>query len=68
MFHSKTRENVKETILQSFLKEDGGVLFFTIAFGMGIDVKGVTRFVHIGPSSESEDYLQESGEGRKNRI
>jgi hypothetical protein len=63
MFHSKTRENVKETILQSFFKEDGHVrvLFCTIAFGMGIDVKGVTRVVHIGPSSEIEDYLQESG-------
>ena len=63
MFHSKTDDDVKSTVLKSFTEEKGHIriLFCTIAFGMGIDVKGLHEILHLGPSSEIEDYLQESG-------
>jgi superfamily II DNA or RNA helicase len=68
MFHSKTSEKVRHSVLQAFMKEDGHVrvLFCTIAFGMGIDVKGVNHVVHIGPANDLEDYLQESGRAGRN--
>ncbi|KAJ8050125.1 Bloom syndrome protein-like [Holothuria leucospilota] len=30
---------------------------------MGVDVKGVNTIVHFGPSSDIDDYCQESGRG-----
>ncbi|XP_060557646.1 uncharacterized protein LOC132718053 [Ruditapes philippinarum] len=63
MFHSKTQDDVKSSVLKSFSEENGHVrvVFCTVAFGMGIDVKGTYCVVHVGPSNSIEDYLQESG-------
>ena len=63
MLHSKTPKTVKDNIIDSFPKKDGcvRVLFATIAFGMGIDAKGVTSVIHVGPSKNVESYVQESG-------
>lgn len=63
MFHSTTEESVKENVIKSFADKHGEIriLFATIAFGMGIDVKGVHNIIHIGPPSDLDDYLQESG-------
>ena len=63
MFHSTTEESAKENVIQSFDHEHGEVriLFATIAFGMGINVKGVNNIIHLGPPSDLDDYLQESG-------
>ena len=36
-------------------------LLCTIAFGMGMDCKGVTTVVNFGPSKNIEAYIQESG-------
>ena len=33
----------------------------TIAFGMGVNCKGVQRIIHLGPSKSVEAYIQESG-------
>ena len=33
----------------------------TIAFGMGVNSKGVQRIIHWGPSKSVETYIQESG-------
>ena len=33
----------------------------TIAFGMGVDCKGVCRTIHFGPSKNIESYIQETG-------
>ena len=43
--------------------EDGHirVLISTIAFGMGIDCKQISRIVHFEPSKNIECYMQESG-------
>ena len=63
MFHSKTTQPVKDSVLASFLDPHGHVrvVFCTVAFGMGIDVKGVNTVIHIGPSNSLKDYIQESG-------
>ena len=33
----------------------------TIAFGMGVDCKGVHRTIHFCPSKNIEAYIQETG-------
>ena len=63
MLHSCTPNSNKEAILQEFQVENSGlrVLIATIAFGMGIDCKGVSRVIHFGPSKNIESYVQETG-------
>lgn len=63
MLHSCTPEANKENILESFQSENGTVrlLIATIAFGMGVDCKGVHRVIHFGPSKNVEAYVQETG-------
>ena len=65
MLHSCTPAANKEAILHAF-KEDNTdlrVLIATIAFGMGVDCRGVCRVVHFGPSKNVESYIQETGRG-----
>ena len=64
MLHSCTpAANNKQYILHSFQSEDGTicVLVATIAFGMGVNCKGVHRVIHYGPSKNVEAYVQETG-------
>ena len=63
MMHAKTPESVKETVLNSMANINGHirVLICTIAFGMGVDARGVRTIVHFGPSRNLESYVQESG-------
>ena len=63
MLHSCTHDENKETISNSFQNEASGirVLVATIAFGMGVNCKGVCRIIHFGPSKDIESYIQESG-------
>lgn len=53
----------KDTILDSFGKENGHVqlLVATIAFGMGVNCKCVHRTIHFGPSKNIEAFVQETG-------
>ena len=37
------------------------ILICTIAFGMGVDAKGVRKIINFGPSRNLESYVQESG-------
>ena len=37
------------------------MLMETIAFGMGVNCKGVHATIHVGPSKNLESYVQESG-------
>ena len=69
MFHAGTPERVKQYILNNVTNELGNirVLVCTIAFGMGVNCKGVHRIVHFGPPKSVESYLQECGRaGRDN--
>ena len=63
MLHSCTHDENKRTICHSFQNETSGirVLVATIAFGMGVNCKGVCRIIHFGPSKNIESYIQESG-------
>ena len=63
MLHSCTPVANKQNILDSFQSEGGSIrlLIATIAFGMGVDCKGVHRIVHYGPSKTMEAYVQETG-------
>ena len=68
MFHSQTSQVIKEHIINSFSNSDGHVriLIATIAFGMGVDCKGLNTVVHFGPPSTVEDYYQETGRAGRN--
>ena len=63
MLHSCSPQANKETVLQAFQQEDSGlkVLIATIAFGMGINCKGVHRTIHFGPAKNIEAHIQETG-------
>ena len=63
MLHSCTPDDNKEAVLESFRREDGPILVLiaTIAFGMGVDCKGVHRTIHFGPSKNVEAFIQETG-------
>ncbi|KAK3735066.1 hypothetical protein QZH41_010785 [Actinostola sp. cb2023] len=63
MLHSCTPTANKKNILESFGDPTGTVrvLVATIAFGMGVDCKGVHRTIHFGPSKNIESFIQESG-------
>ena len=63
MYLAGTPEPVKKHISKHMSKEHGHirVLISTIAFGMGVDCKQISRIVHFGPSKNIECYIQESG-------
>ena len=63
MFHARTHEEIKDFITSSFKAETGSIRFLvaTIAFGMGIDCKGLHNIIHFGPPLTLDDYFQESG-------
>ena len=63
MFHSDTDQDVKDHVIKSLSSCNGTVrvVFATIAFGMGMDCKGLTTVVHYGPPDDIDDYFQESG-------
>ena len=57
------QQPTRKVYWESFQQEDGAVrlLIATIAFGMGIDCKGVKRIIHYTPSKNVEAYVQETG-------
>ena len=63
MFHAGTPDSVKSHIIKNMGIADSHlrILVCTIAFGIGIDCKGVNRIVHFGSSKTIENYLQECG-------
>ena len=70
MFHANTDEDTKERIMTDFSSEDGKieVLIFTIAFGMGINVKDIDFVIHWGIPKSILHYWQEIGRcGRDQR-
>ena len=63
MYHSGTPSSVKKHIQENISVREGHtrVLVCTIAFGMGVDMKGVCRVIHFGPSKNIKNYVQECG-------
>ena len=70
MFTACTIPSVKDAILESFCKSDGilRVVIATVAFGMGLDCPNVRRVVHWGPSSDIEQYVQETGRAGRDGL
>ena len=70
MLHSCTPAANKQNVLHSFQIGNGTirVLIATIAFGMGVDCKGVHRIVHFGPSKTVEAYVQETGRAGRDGV
>lgn len=70
MLHSCTPKSNKDSILRSFQELTGcvRVLVATIAFGMGVDCKGVHTTIHFGPPKNIEAYIQESGRAGRDDI
>jgi len=68
MFTSCTTSDVKDNIIQSFVKPNGRlrIIIATIAFGMGIDCPDIQRVIHWGPPSDVEAYIQETGRAGRN--
>lgn len=63
MLHSCTPDRNKKVVLEAFQADNSPVrvLVATIAFGMGVDCKGVYRFINFGQSKNIEAYIQETG-------
>ena len=63
MLHSNTPEDVKQHVTKMFSQSDSHlrILVATIAYGMGVNCKNVTRVIHFGPSNTVEAYMQENG-------
>ena len=63
MFTAYTIPAVKERRLESFWPPNGilRIVIATIAFGMGLDCPNVRRIIHWGPSSDIDQYMQETG-------
>ena len=63
MLHSGTPDKVKEHVMMQFSNSSFHlrVLIATIAYGMGVNCKGVRRVIHFGPSNSVQAYIQESG-------
>ena len=63
MCHGGTDTEIAKKVVKEFEKVDGNirVLFATVAFGMGVDVKGTHTILHLGVPNTIGDYVQESG-------
>ena len=59
MPHSKTSASVKNTVLDSFSRENGHTR--VLIAGMGVNTKGVRIAIHVGPPKNLEACVQESG-------
>lgn len=58
-FHSKIED--RERVLREYIDNNIDIIVATTAFGMGVDKSNIKTVIHYTPSSNIEDYLQESG-------
>lgn len=62
-FHSPQTKAMKDEILKQLCSEQSvlRIIFATVALGMGVDIKGVRRVIHVAPPYTIQAYLQETG-------
>ncbi|KAJ8310851.1 hypothetical protein KUTeg_012716 [Tegillarca granosa] len=63
MFHTCTRDHVKQAIASDMNKVDGKirVLICTNAAGMGVNSKGIAHVVNFGTPIELDTFIQQIG-------
>lgn len=62
-YHAMLPKDEKERKEREFFSSEDGVMCATIAYGMGVDKKGIRTVVHTSLPQSASDYLQESGRG-----
>ncbi|MBP5357626.1 MAG: ATP-dependent DNA helicase RecQ [Treponema sp.] len=60
-YHAGLEREEKTTVEKWFYDKTDAVLCCTVAFGMGVDKKDIHTVIHLEPSNNAENYLQESG-------
>jgi len=62
-FHAQYPDHERERMVQELVegKSKLRILFVTVAFGLGVDVKNIRRIIHIGVPHTLEEYFQEAG-------
>ena len=62
-FHAQYPDHERERIVQDLVdgKSKLRIMFVTVAFGLGVDVKNIRRVIHIGVPHTLEEYFQEAG-------
>ena len=68
MFHSQTSQVIKEHIINPFSNSNGHarILIATIAFGMGVDCKGLKTMVHFDPLQQLRTIIRRRSRVRRN--
>ena len=63
MYTSCNYAHVKSAIIDAFTSPESPlrVVAATIAFGMGVDCPDVRRIIHLGPTEDIENYVQQIG-------
>lgn len=62
-YHSEVEKSEKERIEKSFFSSESGILFATIAYGMGVSKDNIRTIIHTYMPQDAPSYLQESGRG-----
>ena len=62
-YHSPQTAAMKEQILEELGHSCSKlrVVFATVAMGMGVDIPGIQKIIHIGPPRTVREYMQETG-------
>ena len=62
-FHAQYPEHERKRIVSELAYEESKLklLFVTVSFGIGIDIKNIWRVIHIGVPYTMEEYFQEAG-------
>ena len=69
-FHAEYPEFERERIVKELVAGTSKLrlLFVTIAFGIGVDIKNIRRVIHIGVPHTVEEFFQEAGRSGRDGL